>query len=150
MSNPLDNILAEWEIDGEINDMALDEETRRIPNLHQKYLKHYSKAKLRGKKLDKEFKTLLKDKWLYYNGKMHKDEIEEKGWAYDPFNGLTKPLKGDMNYYYDADTDIQNMQLKIDYNKELVDTLKEIIDAIRWRHQHIRNMIDWKRFTSGN
>ena len=28
-----------------------------------------------------------------------------KGWEYDPFGGLNKPLKGDMNYYYDADTD---------------------------------------------
>jgi len=74
--------------------------------------------------------------------------MDAKGWSYDPMNGL-KVLKGDMNYFYDSDPDIQNANMKIDYTKEVVATLEEIMSNIRWRHQNIRNMIEWRKFTSG-
>ena len=91
---------------------------------------------------------MLKDKWLWYNGKMSQEEIAAKGWSYDPLNGL-KILKGEMDYYYDSDKEIQDAQAKIEYLKEMVDTTKEIIDTIKWRHQSIKNMIEWRKFTSG-
>ena len=74
--------------------------------------------------------------------------IDEKGWDYDPLNGLTV-LKGDMGYYYDSDPVIQEAQAKIEYLKEVVDTVKEILDNVKWRHQNIKNMIEWRKFTSG-
>ena len=91
---------------------------------------------------------LLKNKWLWYNGKMQKDEIDRLGWEYDALNGL-KILKGEMDYYYNSDPHIQEMQAKIDYLKTLIETLEEIINNIRWRHSTIKNMIDWRRFESG-
>ena len=54
-----------------------------------------------------------------------------------------------MDYYYDSDPLIQKAQTKIEYLKEVVDTLKEILDNIKWRHQTIKNMIEWRKFTSG-
>jgi hypothetical protein len=74
--------------------------------------------------------------------------MDARGWDYDPLNGL-KVLKGDMDRFYDSDTDIQNAQMKIDYLKELVATLEEIMGNIRWRHQNIKNMIEHRKFTSG-
>ena len=93
-------------------------------------------------------KSLLKDKWLYYNGKMSQDEIESRGWDYDPFDGL-KVMKGDMDYYYDSDKDIQKTEEKIAYFKTLVETLQEIVETLRWRHQTIGNIIRWKQFEAG-
>lgn len=93
-------------------------------------------------------KTLLKDKWLYYNGKMSQDEIESRGWDYDPFDGL-KVMKGDMDHYYDSDADIQKSEEKITYYKTLVETLQEIVETLRWRHQTIGNIIKWKQFEAG-
>ena len=94
-------------------------------------------------------KELLKDKWLYYNGKLSSDEIKEKNWALDPFNGL-KVLKGEMDYYYDSDPDIQKSEEKIQYYKTVIDTLHEIIENIKWRHQTVKNIIEWKKFQSGS
>jgi len=94
-------------------------------------------------------KTLLKDKWLYYNGKLSKEEIEEKGWDFDPFKGL-KILKGEMDYYYDADVDIQKSEEKVQYWKTITETLTEIVDNIKWRHQTIGNMIRWRMFEAGD
>ena len=94
-------------------------------------------------------KTLLKQKWLYYNGKMTEEEIKETGWKLDPFDGM-KILKGEMEYYYDADPEIQKSEEKIQYYKTIIDTLTEIINNLNWRHQTISNMIRWKQFESGN
>ena len=94
-------------------------------------------------------KTLLKEKWLYYNGKMDQETIEELNWAPDPFDGL-KILKGDMDYYYDSDPEIQRSEEKIQYYKTLIDTLVDIVDNIKWRHQTIGNIIKWRQFESGN
>jgi hypothetical protein len=79
---------------------------------------------------------------------MSQEEIDSKGWNYDPFNGL-KIMKGDMEYYYDSDTEIQKSEEKITYYKTIVETLQEIVESIRWRHQTIGNIIKWKQFESG-
>ena len=94
-------------------------------------------------------KSLLKEKWLYYNGKMSQEELEERGWDPDPFNGL-KVLKGEMDHYYDSDPEIQKSEELIEYWKTTRDTLTDIIDNIKWRHQTIRNMIAWRQFESGS
>ena len=145
----LKTILDEWKGDCEISEMHLDETSREVPILHSKYLDKLMNAKLILKRCEFEQKILLKQKWLYYNGKMDQDEIEKLEWNPDPFDGL-KILKGEMNYYYDADPEIQKSEEKIQYYKTVVDTLTEIIDNLKWRHQTISNIIRWKQFQSGN
>lgn len=146
--NNLQEILEMWKKDSVIDEMNLDEASRDSAKLHGKYLELLSVNRMKLKKAELDFKVLLKDKWLHYNGKMSKEEIDAKGWDYDPLGGLTV-LKGDMDYYYDSDPIIQEHQAKIQYIQELCDTLKEILDNIKWRHQTIKNMIEWRKFTSG-
>ena len=138
-----------WKEDCIINEIKLDESSRQTPILHAKYLELLSTVKLQLKRAEFSQKTLLKKKWLYYNGKMDQDEIAEMDWDPDPFNGL-KILKGEMDYYYDSDPEIQKSEEKIQYYKTIIDTLTEIISNITWRHQTIKNMIEWKKFSSGN
>jgi len=145
----LDDIIKEWQVDCEISSMHLDDASRKTPTLHSKYLELLSTAKLKLRRLEFEQKTLLKQKFLYYNGKMDEETLKELGWDPDPFDGL-RILKGEMNYYYDADPEIQKSEEKIEYYKTIIDTLVNIIDTIKWRHQTIRNIIDWKRFESGS
>ena len=144
----LEDVLKMWAKDSEIDDIRLDEASKKTASLHAKYLEMLSVTKLQSKRRDMDFKILLKNKWLWYNGKMTKDQIDELGWEYDALNGL-KILKGEMDYYYDADPHIQEAQAKIDYLKTLIETLEEIINNIRWRHSTIKNMIDWRKFESG-
>lgn len=144
----LEPVLTMWEKDSEIDRTSLDEASRQTPKLHAKYLPFLAEAKMMHRRAISQQKLLLKDKWLYYNGKMSQDEIEEKGWEFDPFKGL-KVLKGEMDYYYDADIDIQRSEEKIHELKTLVETLTEIVDNIKWRHQTIGNMIRWRMFEAG-
>lgn len=144
----LQNVLKMWETDSQIDSMNLDEESRKAASLHSKYLQLYSLAKLQLKASENSQKSLLKEKWLYYGGKMDHETIEKNGWDYDPFNGL-KILKTDMDKFYDADPDIQKSIEKVEYWKVTIETLKEILDSVKWRHQTIRNMIEWRKFEAG-
>ena len=145
----LEDVLVMWEADSVIDEINLDETSIKSPKLHAKYLQLLSIAKLRLKKKEMEFDAIKKDKWLYFEGKMTKDQMDERGWKYDPFDGGTKPMKSIMDYYYKSDSDLTRLQSQIDYQKTLIDTLIDIMDNIKWRHQNIRNIIDWKRFTAG-
>lgn len=137
-----------WKKDSVIDEMNLGDASRESAKLHSKYLELYSVNKLKLKKLELDFKVLLRDKWMHYNGKLSQEELTSKSWEPDPLHGLTV-LKGDMDKWYDADPLIQEHQAKMQYTQELVDTLKEIMDNIKWRHQSIKNAIDWHKFTSG-
>ena len=119
-----------WAKDCVIDANKLDEASRQAPLLHAKYLELISTYKLQLKKTEFEQK------------------MKEKGWDPDPFNGL-KILKGEMDHYYDTDPEIQESELRIQYYKNVIDTLTEIISNVNWRHQTIGNMIKWKQFESG-
>ena len=107
-----------WAEDSQIK-MQLDESSRETPKLHAKYLELLSTTKLMLKRTEFQQKVLLKEKWLYYNGKMSQEDVVEKGWDPDPFDGL-KILKGEMDYYYDSDPEIQKSEEKIQYYKTVL------------------------------
>jgi hypothetical protein len=130
----LDDLKAQWASDCEIDDIELDTASLDVPKLHAKYQENYN--------------SLLKDKWLWFNGKMDDDRIKELGWEPDPFNGL-KIMKNDMSIFFNADKDLQELNAKIEYLKVTVDFLKECMQNITWRHQTIKNTIDWRKFMAG-
>ena len=145
---PLTDILKMWEQACIIDDVHLDNASLDGAKLHAKYLELHSIYKLQLKRKEGQFKVLLKNKYLWFAGKLTKDEMDDLGWGYDPLNGL-KVLKGDMDKFLEADKEIQEMQSQIEYNKVVAETLDEIIGNIRWRSQSIKNAIAWRQFQSG-
>lgn len=145
----LESILAEWKEDSEIAKHQLDETSRVTPALHAKYLEYHALTKLRLKKAEFAQKQLLKDKYLYYEGKMSQEDIEARGWAYDPYDGLNATTKNFKEYYYESDKEIQDSEMKIQYLKTIIETLEQIISNLTWRHQTISNMIKWRQFEAG-
>ena len=145
----LEELKAQWAGDCEIDDIELDTASLEVPKLHAKYQDLLTNKILVLKKYQEQYNTLLKDKWLWFNGKMDDDRIRELGWNPDPFDGL-KIMKNDMNIFFNADKDLQELNAKIEYLKVTVDFLKECMQNITWRHQTIRNTIDWRKFMAGN
>jgi len=144
----LDELKTQWANDCEIDDIELDTASLAVPQLHAKYQDLLTNKILVLKKYQEQYNTLLKDKWLWFNGKMDDDRIRELGWNPDPFDGL-KIMKNDMNIFFNADKDLQELNAKIEYLKVTVDFLKECMQNITWRHQTIRNTIDWRKFMAG-
>ena len=144
----LESILNEWKEDSVIGSHKLDDVSQQTPALHAKYLAYLSLTKLQLKRAENKQTKLIKQQRLYYNGKMDEAELKATGWDLDPFNGL-KILKGDMEYYYNADPEIQRSTEKVEYLKTIISTLTEIVDNLKWRHQTIGNMIRWRQFEAG-
>ncbi|MDC3384578.1 recombination mediator protein UvsY [bacterium] len=144
----LDELKKQWTEDCQIDDIELDNASLEVPKLHAKYQDLLTSKILVLKQYQNKYNELLKDKWLWYNGKMDEETVREKGWEPDPFNGL-KIMKNDMQIFFNADKDLQDLNAKIEYLKVTVDFLKECMQNITWRHQTIRNTIDWRKFMAG-
>ena len=144
----LESILKEWEEDCKIPQHQLDETSRLTPMLHAKYLQYLSLTKLNLKRAEHAQKNLLLDKFHYYNGSMDEETLKERGWNPDPFYGL-RILKGDLDKYYNSDKDIQKSEEKIAYLKTIIDTLTDILDNLKWRHQTIKNILEYRKFEAG-
>ena len=144
----LESIQELWTSDCVLDDLQLDVESTRIPELHNKYFKIFSDEKLRLVKYESKMKELSKLKWLYYTGKLDKDSLDKLGW--EPFELEIKTRnKLDLDRFLNSDKDIIEMQEKIEYQKEKINYLESIIKTIINRNFLIKSIIDWRKFTSG-
>ena len=143
----LEDIMNEWSEDCAIGH-RLDEVSQETPKLHAKYLNYLTQAKLTLKRLEAKQARLLKNKFLWYNGKMPREDIESLGWADDPFEGL-KVMKGDLDIWYNSDEQLQESEALIAYYKTLIDTVREMVDTLKWRHQVVKNIIEVRKFEAG-
>ena len=144
----LEELRNEWAKDCEVDDIELDKSSLEVPKLHAKYQEYLTDNLLVLKNLEFQYNSLLKNKWLWYNGKMSEEQIKELGWENDPFDGL-KVMKNDMQVWYNADPDLQKANGKMEYQKIVINFLKECMQNITWRHQTIKNTIDWHKFMAG-
>ena len=65
----LETLQKQVDVDLKIDDTALDLESIRTPQLHNIYLKLFTKYSLQLKKVKDDYDGLYKFKWEYYTGK---------------------------------------------------------------------------------
>jgi len=138
----LNELQNDVERDLKIDDTELDLESIRTPQLHNKYLKHYTKYSLQLKKAQDDYKELYRIKWEYYTGKADPSVYQEQ-----PFD--LKILKSDVGIYLDADKDLQGVGQKEAYLAAVVTYLEKVLREINNRNWNIRNAIEWKKFIHG-
>ncbi len=138
----LEQLQLEADKDLKINDTELDLESLKTPQLHNKYMKHYTKFRLLLTRTEDELRTMKRDKWEYYTGKADPSVYQAK-----PFD--LKIMRTDIDKYLEADEDLQKLSQKIAYLITVVDFLDKTIRVIVNRTYTIKNAIEWRRFTSG-
>ena len=138
----LNELQNDVERDLKIDDTELDLESIRTPQLHNKYLKHYTKYSLQLKKAQDDYKELYRIKWEYYTGK-----ADPSVYQVEPFD--LKILKSDVGIYLDADKDLQEVGQKEAYLSAVVTYLEKVLREINNRNWNIRNAIEWKKFIHG-
>ena len=139
----IEELYDEIEKDLKIDDTELDLESIRTPQLHNKYLKLYTKHSLQLKKLQDDYKVMYRLKWEYYTGK-----APPEVYASNPFD--LKVLRTDIGIYLDADSDLQQLSQRTSYAKEITNYLEKILREINNRNWTIRNTIEWKKFIHGD
>ena len=138
----LEQLQLEADKDLKINDLELDLESLKTPQLHNKYMKHYTKFKLLLTRTEDELRTMKRNKWEYYTGKADPSVYQAK-----PFD--LKIMRTDIDKYLEADEDIQRLTQKIAYLITVIDFLDKTIRVIVNRTYTIKNAIEWRRFQSG-
>ena len=138
----LETLQEQVDKDLKINDTELDLESLKTPQLHNKYMKHYTKFKLMLTRAETDYSQLKRSKWEYYTGK-----ADASVYAQKPFN--FKLLRQDVDQYIQSNEDYIRAKQKVDYLQATVDFLDRTIRQITNRTFTIKNAIDWRKFTSG-
>lgn len=142
----LDKLQTMWQNDCEINDLELDKEALKIPNLHAKYITVLSTIKLQLQKERSDYAKLRRYKWRYYRGELTQKELEDLGW--EQYLGA-KPLKNEMEEQLEGDFDLIKKKDKVAYYETLVYFLENVMKSIGSRGWDIKNAIEWHKFTNG-
>lgn len=142
----IDDIQNEWEKDAEIDDNYLGEHATKSPKLHAKYVKMLMQVKLKHTKLQSDYNLLRKNKFRYFRGEMSRDELKDNNW--DQWQGV-KPLKNEMDEFLTGDSDLNTIQVKIQYLETMIYLLESILGQIKARDWQIKSAIEWKRFLAG-
>ena len=140
-----DDISEIWSKDAKIDEANLVAESKKIPELHNKYYTMYYKEALRVKKLRYDYKELELAKREWLDGSMAEEDLKERGWK----TSQRKILRTDIDKYLQADPDIIRLSLKIDYHTANADYLEDIIKTIHSRNFVIKSMIDVLKFQHG-
>jgi len=88
---------------------------------------------------------MRKYKWLYYTGKLSKEELDRFKW--EPFD--LNILKTDVDRFIDADDDVIRLERQITEKKELVSYLDGVVKIVGNRQWNIRSAIEWIKFSHG-
>ena len=138
----LETLQEQVDKDLKINDTELDLESLKTPQLHNKYMKHYTKFKLMLTRAETDYSQVKRQKWEYYTGKADASVYAEK-----PFD--LKVLRTDVDKYIESDEEMIKAKLKVEYLQAVVDYLDKTLRQITNRTFTIKNAIDWRKFTSG-
>jgi len=130
------------DVDLKINDIELDIESLKIPQLHNKYSKFHNQFINLLKKAEQNRDILIRERWEYYTGKASPSVYQAQ-----PFN--LKILRQDVDKYIKSDSEVVKLEQKITYLQTIVNYLEKTIRIISNRTFQIKNAIEWRKFTSG-
>ena len=139
----LENLQTMWANDSKIDPDNLHTESLNIPVLHSKYYDIYNNLMLLRKKAEQQRKNIRHERYEYFSGK-----ADPEVYINDPFPKKIRD-KETMQKYLDADTKLSGISLKIEYYDVMLRFIEEILKMVSQRTYHIKNAIEYMRFTSG-
>lgn len=139
----LEKIQSMWEQDSKIDPDNLHMESLNIPSLHAKYFDIYNNILLLKKKAEQQKRNIRHQKYEYYTGKADPDVYIE-----NPFPKKIRD-KDTLQKYMDADENLSQASLKVEYYDTLLNYLQDILKMIHQRNYQIKNAIEYQRFASG-
>lgn len=139
----LENLQTMWANDSKIDPDNLHTESLNIPVLHSKYYDIYNNLMLLRKKAEQQRKNIRHERYEYFSGK-----ADPEVYIDNPFPKKIRD-KETMQKYLDADTKLSGISLKIEYYDVMLRFIEEILKMVSQRTYHIKNAIEYMRFTSG-
>jgi hypothetical protein len=139
----LEKIQQMWEKDSKIDPDNLHMESLNTPSLHAKYFEIYNNILLLKKKAEQQKRNVIHQKYEYYSGKADPDVYIE-----NPFPKKIRD-KNTIQKYMDADENLSQVSLKVEYYVVMLEYLQDILKMIHGRNYQIKNAIEYQKFASG-
>ena len=139
----LDDIQSMWEKDSQIDKDNLHDESLKIPALHAKYHEMFNNILLLRKRAEQQRKNIRHERYEFFSGKADPEVYIE-----NPFPKKIRD-KDTMQKYLDAEENMKNINLKIDYYETQLNYVESILKQINNRTYQIKNAIEWNKFISG-
>lgn len=130
--------------DSEIRNDQLEEESRKTPALHAKWVAFLADERRTFSQLNKQLKRLEHQRSLYYMGKQSPAYIRDNG---GPFQ--YKILKSEVATWIGQDAQVQDLQIAIEESEARTELILEAVKSINSRGWTIKNIITWLQFSSG-
>ncbi len=128
--------------DAKIDISALDRASIDAPYLYSKYIAIHANEKMWLSVYKKQLTSLTLKKTAYYLGDATEDEYRK-----NPLH--IKVSKTMVSKYVNGDSDIQELDSKIEVQNIKVDLLKEYMKVLYQKTFHIKNAIDFQKFVNG-
>jgi hypothetical protein len=141
----IDKLSTEYGIDVAIDTLNLEEEFRRCPILHAKYLWWWAEQNSKLSKYENEYRKLRVIKHEFYSHGPSKED-RAKGLKLPP-SGMI--LKTNVPMYIDGDDEIIELQSKIDETKILVNQLEKIVNQLAYRSKTLEGILALRKFEAG-
>ena len=121
----------------------LNPESLKIPVLYANYYDIFNKIILLKAKAEQQTKNIRHNRYEYVSGKSDPDVYQE-----NPFPKKIRD-KETMTKYLDADENLSNSKMKVEYYDTILKFLQDILKMIHNRSYHITNSIEFMKFQSG-
>ena len=141
----LDEVLDEWDSDSVIDRTELGDSALQGSRLHAKWLRIRSRERLRLAKHLEDGKALKLAKHEFYTQGPTR-ETQELGW--EP-PAIGRVLNKDLSLYMDGDTQIQEHNLKVAYQREICDAVDLIFVALKGRGFDIGRKLEEMKLRAG-
>jgi hypothetical protein len=142
--NKLEELLAEWKKDSEIDRTEPGRAMLDIPKLHSKYLNILSHYRQLTRQNEFKFSKMKVLKWEYYTGKLDQETLKQYGW--EPFPYV---LKSDINTYLEGDDDLNKIIASKIMCQEIVSCCESIMKELHSRTFQLKSFIEYERFIQG-
>jgi hypothetical protein len=147
-----DNVKAQWQEDSQVDFQFKSKQYTEdlaqlslgIPYQHNKYLNYYNDFSSEKTALEFQYRIKVRDKREYYQGEADPEVYKEK-----PF-GQTIKTSEKMKVYLEADEDLINIEMKIEFINKALFYLDNVLKMVSNRSFQIKNAIEWEKFINGN
>lgn len=128
----IENFLKDAEADFNLSKADLEDTLRRIPNLHNKWLRHFYRQSHKLMKKEKELSQCWRDKMNYY--------------LFD-YNYEVKHTQ--VKFYIDADEEYSTLFYQVNCQRKVVECVEGILKKTTQLSFDISNLIKFKELKAG-
>lgn len=146
----LDDIIKEWEKDAKIDPTDISGEILKTPSLFAKYIAILTSWKQKRTTTKIKLNEIRQLKSRYYRGELSVEDVKRLfGTDVEQYQGV-KPLKAELEAMLAADSDVNEVQTKLEMIDNIIYVVEQILAVIKNRDFTLGTYTKYQMFLAGS